>query len=185
MAGADVDQPGEDAEWNYRVRRETPMARLDRNWGDLLQELRVAQTGVQLLTGLLLTVPFQARFADLGPYQRVVYLVSTSLAVLASGLLLSPVVLHRVLFRRHERRVLVATGQRLALAGFVTLGVAVVGVCTLIFDVVLGRVGGVTAGLTATTVFLLLWLVGPVLVRNRASRDREPSPGDGADDDRG
>ena len=65
--------------------------------------------------------------------------------MLASGLLISPVVLHRVLFRQHARRTLVSAGQRFALAGFGTLGLAVVGVCTLIFDVVLGVAAGVTA----------------------------------------
>jgi Family of unknown function (DUF6328) len=173
----DVGQPVEDAEWNFRARHETTTARLDRNWGDLLQELRVTQTGVQLLTGLLLTVPFQARFTDLVPHQRTIYLVSTALAVLASGLLLSPVVLHRALFRRHERRVLVSAGQLLALAGFAVLGLAVVGVCTLIFDVVLGPVGGIAAGVTSATVFVLLWLVGPLLVRNRGAQAADDPPG--------
>ncbi|MBN9099367.1 MAG: hypothetical protein J0I49_14825 [Pseudonocardia sp.] len=70
----DVDRPDRDEDWNAAARRETPTARLDRNWTDLLQELRVAQTGVQLLTGLLLTVPFQARFTDLAPHHRVIYL---------------------------------------------------------------------------------------------------------------
>jgi len=103
----DVDEPGKDADWNYNARRETTTARLDRNWDDMLQELRVAQTGVQILTGLLLTVPFQARFDRLEPQEIVVYLVTVALAVLASGLLISPVVLHRVLFRQHARRTLV------------------------------------------------------------------------------
>ena len=66
----DVDRPDDDADWNMSARHETPTARLDRNWEDLLQELRVAQTGVQLLTGLLLTVPFQARFRDLRFFHR-------------------------------------------------------------------------------------------------------------------
>src|SRR3954471_17419414 len=97
----DVDRPGDDAEWNYAARRGTPTARLDRNWGDLLQELRVVQTGVQLLTGLLLTVPFQARFGDLTGPQRVLYLVVFSLSASSPGLLIAPVALHRALFRQH------------------------------------------------------------------------------------
>lgn len=168
-----VDRPEGDADWNYAARRETPTARLDRNWNDLLQELRVAQTGVQLLTGLLLTVPFQARFGELRPYQLVVYLVTVGLAVLASGLLLSPVVLHRVLFRQHARRILVSAGQRFALAGFVTLGIAVVGVCTLIFDVVLGVAAGVAAALVAFLVFGVLWGVWPAILRRRATEEED------------
>jgi len=169
----DVDQPHDDADWNWGARHETTPARLDRNWEDLLQELRVAQTGVQLLTGCLLTVPFQARFDRLEQQEIVVYLVTVGLAVLASGLLISPVVLHRVLFRQHARRTLVSAGQRFALAGFATLGFAVVGVCALIFDVVLGVVAGVIAAVVAFVVFALLWAVGPALLRRRATAEEE------------
>jgi len=169
----DVDRPDDDADWNRRARNETPTARLDRNWEDLLQELRVAQTGVQLLTGLLLTVPFQARFGDLLPHQIVVYLVTVGLAVLATGLLISPVVLHRVLFRQHARRTLVSAGQRFALAGFFVLGLAVVGVCTLIVDVVLGITAGITAAVVTFVVFTLLWGVLPMFLRTRSAEERE------------
>src|SRR5215211_1222192 len=103
-------------------RVETRTEQLDRNWQDLLQELRVAQTGVQLLTGLLLTVPFQSRFLELAAHHRVIYLVTVALSMIATGLLIGPVVLHRVLFRLHARDELVATAQHLALAGFVALG---------------------------------------------------------------
>ena len=169
----DIDEPGDDADWNYNARHETPTARLDRNWDDLLQELRVAQTGVQLLTGLLLTVPFQARFEQLERQEIVVYLVTVGLAVLASGLLISPVVLHRVLFRQHARRTLVSAGQRFALAGFFTLGLAVVGVCALIFDVVLGVAAGVAAAVVAAVVFAVLWAVWPMVLRRRAADEEE------------
>jgi hypothetical protein len=164
----DVDRPDEDADWNRRMRRETPLERLDRNWADLLQELRVTQTGVQLLTGLLLTVPFQARFAELLTHQVVIYLVSLSLSVLATGLLLSPVVMHRILFRQHARQELVSASHRFALSGFVALGLAVVGVLVLIFDVVLGLTGAIVAGAVTFCVFLALWALGPAVVRRRA-----------------
>lgn len=146
--------------------------RLDRNWTDLLQELRVAQTGVQLLTGLLLTVPFQARFAELSDQQRTVYLVVASLSVFAAGLLITPVVLHRVLFRLNARETLVAAGQRFALAGFAVLGLAVVGVITLIFDIVLGGSAAVIAGAVAFVVISALWAVGPIALRRANSTDR-------------
>ena len=169
----DMTDPRDDADWNFSARHETPMARLDRNWDELLQELRVAQTGVQLLTGLLLTVPFQARFDQLGRQEIVVYLVTFGLAVLASGLLISPVVLHRVLFRQHARRTLVSAGQRFAMAGFACLGLAVVGVCALIFDVVLGVVAGVVAAVAAFVVFATLWAVWPMVLRRRAAEEEE------------
>ncbi|AEA24626.1 DUF6328 family protein [Pseudonocardia dioxanivorans] len=161
------DEPA-DAAWNRAVRDETETERLDRNWNDLLQELRVAQTGVQLLTGLLLTVPFQSRFPELVTQQRVVYLVAISLSIIATGLLIAPVLLHRLLFRRHARRWLVASGQRFAVVGLATLGLAVVAVVDLIFDVVLGTVAGVIAAACALAVFSALWLVFPMVVRRRA-----------------
>jgi hypothetical protein len=161
------DGRDEDAAWNLRERRETPTERLDRNWADLLQELRVSQTGVQLLTGLLLTVPFQSRFGDILPHQRVVYLVTTALSVVATGLLIAPVMLHRMLFRLHGRRPLVAASQRFAIAGLATLGLAVLGVVELIFDVVLGWVAGVIAAVAALVLLGVLWGLVPALVRRR------------------
>jgi hypothetical protein len=152
-------------------RDETRTEQLDRNWQDLLQELRVAQTGVQLLTGLLLTVPFQARFLELAAHHRVIYLATVALSMIATGLLISPVVLHRVLFRLHARDKLVATAQQLALAGFAALGLAVVGVCMLIFDVVLGLTAGITAAIAVLILLGALWGVGPLMMRARA-RDR-------------
>lgn len=114
------------------------MQRLDRNWSDLLQELRVIQTGVQLLTGFLLTVPFQTRFEQLTQFQQVVYLITLSTAVISTGFLIAPVSLHRFLFRRHARRVTVDVAHRLARIGMALLAVAVVSMVLLIFDVVSG-----------------------------------------------
>lgn len=165
--GGTVEQTDPDAEWDRRERSETPTERLDRNWADLLQELRVSQTGVQLLTGLLLTVPFQARFPELAPHQRGVYLVATSLSVIATGLLIAPVILHRVLFRLHARRPLVRASQRFAIAGLTTLGLAVVGVVELIFAMVLGGVAGVIAACVALVLLGVLWVLVPTVIRRR------------------
>jgi hypothetical protein len=163
----DVDDVASDATWDRDARNETVTERLDRNWGDLLQELRVAQTGVQLLTGLLLTVPFQARFGDLTGYQRVLYLVALSLSAAATGLLIAPVALHRALFRQHARAVLVAWGQRFTIGGLALLGLAVTGVVVLIFDVVAGTTPAIVAGVVCVVVFGLLWGAIPALQRAR------------------
>jgi hypothetical protein len=163
----DVDDVESDATWDRHARNETVTERLDRNWGDLLQELRVAQTGVQLLTGLLLTVPFQARFGDLTGYQRVLYLVALSLSAGATGLLIAPVALHRALFRQHSRATLVAWGQRFAIGGLALLGVAVTGVVVLIFDVVAGTTPAIVAGVVCVVVLGLLWGAIPALQRAR------------------
>jgi hypothetical protein len=161
----DKDTVTSDAEWNRKERNETPVERLDRNWVDLLQELRVVQTGVQLLTGLLLTAVFQQRFGQLSDYQRVVYLSSVALSTLSTALLIAPVAMHRMLFRCHARRSLVATGHRCALAGLATLGLAVIGVVQLILSVVAGTVIGAVAAGATFVVFSVLWSVVPVVYR--------------------
>lgn len=165
----DHDDAGSDAEWNMRQRNETPVERLDRNWSDLLQELRVLQTGVQLLTGLLLTAAFQQRFRELSEYQRVVYLCSVALTTLSTALLIAPVAMHRVLFRQHARSSLVASGQRCALAGLATLALAVTGVVQLIFSVVAGTVAGAIAAAIALVAFGTLWSVIPLAYRRASS----------------
>jgi hypothetical protein len=157
-----------DSDWDRRERNETPTERLDRNWADLLQELRVAQTGVQLLTGLLLTVPFQQRFGELTEFQRADYLAALALSVVATALLIAPVVTHRALFRLHARGPLVAAGQRLALAGLSALGLSVTGVVVLIFDVVAGTTAAVAGGVGTLVIFGLLWVALPLWQRHRS-----------------
>lgn len=130
----------------------------------------MVQTGVQLLTGLLLTVPFQARFEALTAVQRGVYLATVCLSVASTALLIAPVALHRSLFRLHARRTLVAAGQRFAVTGLALLGCAVTGVLVLIFDVVVGPVGAVLAAAAAVILFAALWAAVPLWNRRRASR---------------
>ena len=115
----DVDRPDEDARWDARQRDETETQRLDRNWASLLQELRVVQTGVQLLTGFLLTLPFQQRFDILADDMQRVYLATVSVAVLSTALLIAPVGMHRLLFRRHQLAALVSAAHVCAYAGLV------------------------------------------------------------------
>lgn len=157
--------PEDDAGWDADQRGETPMERLDRNWADLLQELRVVQTGVQLLTGFLLTLPFQARFAQLHQFEENVYLVTVGLAIASTGFLIAPVLIHRILFRRHARKILVTAAHRLALAGTALLGSAIVGVVLLLFDVVRGRAIGIAAAATTLGLLLTLWLAVPWTLR--------------------
>ncbi len=131
---ADTTRP-EDRDADPRDgRHETPTERMDRNWNELLQELRVAQTGVQILTGFLLTVPFQQRFLDLDDYQKGVYLVLVVLAVTATGFIVAPVSLHRILFRRHLKRELVDSADRMAQTGLAALALVLAGSALLLFD---------------------------------------------------
>jgi len=162
-----------DDAWNLQARAETPVQRLDRNWADLLQELRVLQTGVQLLTGFLLMLPFQSRFDQLSTLQNAVYLLTVSLSVAATGCLIAPVSLHRTLFRRHARAVLVMKSHRLVVIGMSLLACAVIGAVLLVFDVVAGTVAGLLAATAAASALTWLWLFMPY--RSRAGFDEPAS----------
>ena len=164
------DEHLSDTAWNRERRDETPLERLDRNWADLLQELRVAQTGVQLLTGFLLTIPFQTRFEELTTGQQNIYLATLGASVVATGLLIAPVSLHRILFRRHARRTTVEIAHRFAQAGVAMLAVAIVGVVLLTFDVVAGATAGWIAAAIAAVLLTGLWAALPLAVRAREDR---------------
>ena len=151
-------------------RDETPAERMDRNWSELLQELRVTQTGTQILTGFLFTIPFQQRFGDLDEFQRTTYLVLVILAVLATALIVAPVSVHRILFRKHLKRLLVQGGDLLARGGLVALALVLTGCTLLLFDVVVSRTAGIVAGGSVGAVLLLAWWVVPVVVERRALR---------------
>ncbi|OMC45962.1 hypothetical protein A5745_19815 [Mycobacterium sp. IS-2888] len=163
----DVDHPEHDQHWDREERGETEIQRLDRNWNSLLQELRVVQTGVQLLTGFLLTLPFQQRFDILGGHLRVVYLATVGFSVGATVLLISPVAMHRMLFRRHRLQVLVSAAHRCAYAGLVLLGAALTGVTVIIFAAVANRNVGFIAGACALVMFAFFWWVLPLVLRTR------------------
>jgi hypothetical protein len=167
MGAGDDDQHGgvqEGAREETRPaeRDETPAERSDRNWNELLQELRVTQTGVQLLSGFLLTLPFQQRFESLTGDQKLLYLWTVVLSVAATGLIVSPVAMHRALFRRHAKTTLVTAGDRIAKAGLVVLAVTVASVLALIFSVVVGTGPAIAAVGGAALFFLAFWLVLPV-----------------------
>ena len=164
------DEHLSDTAWNRERRDETPLERLDRTWADLLQELRVAQTGVQLLTGFLLTIPFQTRFEELTTGQQNIYLATLGASVVATGLLVAPVSLHRILFRRHARRTTVEIAHRFAQAGVAMLAVAIVGVVLLTFDVVAGATAGWIAAAIAAVLLTGLWAALPLAVRAREDR---------------
>jgi Family of unknown function (DUF6328) len=160
-----VDHPEDDQQWDRKERGETEIERLDRNWNSLLQELRVVQTGVQLLTGFLLTLPFQQRFDVLSHPMRMVYLATVGCSVAATVLLIAPVAMHRMLFRRHLLQVVVSAAHRCALAGLALLGFAMTGMTIIIFAAVSGRHAGFAAGACALLLFTVFWLILPLLLR--------------------
>jgi hypothetical protein len=158
----DIEHPERDQSWDRAERRETVAERLDRNWSVLLQELRVTQTGVQLLTGFLLTLPFQQRFTLLSNTTRIVYLFTVTCSLASTVLLVAPVGMHRLLFRQHRLDVLVATAHWCALLGLLLLGTAMVGVTVVIFDAVAGTAAGWIAGGFFAVAFVYLWFTVPL-----------------------
>ncbi|MFJ9824942.1 DUF6328 family protein [Streptomyces sp. NPDC101160] len=148
-------------------RHETPNERADRRWTDLMQEIRVAQTGVQILFGFLLTVVFTPRFAELSDSDRSIYIVTITLAAAATGMLIAPVSFHRIVAGRRIKPEAVIWASRLTFAGLLLL-VATVGAALLLVLRVATRapyvpwlVGGLMAG------YLLCWFVLPLWVRHR------------------
>lgn len=158
--------PYRDQTQSSLTRSETAIQRLDRNWNNLLQELRVVQTGVQLLTGFLLTLPFQQRFDMLTGPMRALYLVTVASSVASTMLLVAPVGMHRLLFHRHKLGVLVATAHRFAFIGLLLLGLALAGATALIFDTVAGHRAGIAAGSGALIAVIGLWIVLPLRDRS-------------------
>ena len=150
------------------VRNETEAQRLDRNYGELLQELRVTQVGVQILFASLLTVAFTDRFAQISSTQRATYVITLLAAAAATAFLIGPVSFHRIVFRHSQKDDLVRVAHRMALGGLACLLVSVVGAVLLILQEVLPSQAAawwLSAGVAAF--FLLLWLVVPVVSRSR------------------
>jgi hypothetical protein len=153
------------------VRRdESEEERWDRNFGDLLQELRVAQTGVQILFAFLLTLPFTARFDATDTFERVTYLVALLAAAAAAAMIIAPVAYHRMLFRQGRKPALVRSAHRMASGGLFFLLVAMVGAILLVTDVMLTRGAAIVLSAVSGAWFVLLWFVLP-LARRREGDD--------------
>jgi hypothetical protein len=144
-------------------RDETPEERSARKWNEMLQELRVAQTGVQVLTGFLLTLPFSTRFDEIEQAEKVAYLVTLCSSILATGFLIAPVAFHRVLFGKSEKEWLVQAANQSARAGLTMLVVTMCGVVFLVFSLVVGRTSAYAASGVTLAVLAGLWLVVPML----------------------
>jgi O-antigen/teichoic acid export membrane protein len=170
-----------DESWNQRERDETELQRLDRNFIELLQELRVAQTGPQILFAFLLTLTFTQRFGATTTFQRGLYFVTLVLSAAAASLLIAPVSVHRLLFRRHEKRRLVAVSNRLAIGGLLSLCLAIVGVLWFIADVLYGQWAGAATAVLSAAWFGFFWYAIPVRL-SRPEPKQEQSEQGGHDD---
>jgi len=143
-------------------RDETEEERLDRNLGELLQELRVALPGVQVLFAFLLAVPFQRNFTKISEFEKKVYFATLLLTALSAALLIAPSAYHRITFRYQQKHRLVFISNRLAIAGLATLALAMICAILLITDVLFGTAAAVVTTVSAFSVFFLLWAVLPL-----------------------
>src|SRR5690349_19283451 len=165
VRGGAMGQDGSNAEMDER--EETPKERSTRKWNEMLQELRVAQTGVQVLTGFLLTLPFTQRFTKLSDTDETAYLVTISCAIGAAACLIAPVAFHRVLFGRSEKQWLVVAANQVARVGLTLMALTMTGAIWLVFDVVVGLVAALVAGGLTLAVVAALWVVIPAVAEAR------------------
>jgi hypothetical protein len=143
-------------------RRETPEERDDRNLLELLQELRVAGLGVQVLFGFLLAIPFTNKFSQLSGAQRDLYVTTLLLAALAATLLLAPVAFHRILFRMQQKEFLVKAANVLAILGLVTVSMAVTATVALVLSYVMPGAATVVITAAMAVLFTGLWFAFPL-----------------------
>jgi hypothetical protein len=152
-------------------RDESESERLDRNLGELLQELRVALPGVQVLFAFLLAVPFQQNFTKISAFEKKVYFATLLCTAISAALLISPTAYHRLTFHLQEKRRLVFLANRFAIVGLGFLALAMTGAVTLITDVLYGGIATVLLACGTLAMFVSLWYLLPL--RRRLS-SREP-----------
>jgi uncharacterized protein DUF6328 len=148
--------------WAPEARGETPLQRADRNFQELLAELRVLQTGVQILFGFLLILAVQPRFATATTFSRVTYFVTLLLCCAATALLMAPVAYHRTLFAKGLKAEVVRASNRLARLGMVALFLAIVSAVLLVVDLLASRLLAIVLTGCVAVVFLLLWYAAPL-----------------------
>ncbi|MGR6321502.1 DUF6328 family protein [Micromonospora soli] len=160
--------------------RETEKQRWQRNFADLLQELRVAQTGVQILFAFLLTLPFSNGFTRTTPFQKDVYIVALLSAAAATAMIISPVAFHRALFRQGRKPELVRFAHHMATGGLAVMLISMVSAVLLITDFVLSRPLAVVLSAATALWFLTFWLILPFGRRNWGEDDIDDEDDDPA-----
>lgn len=156
-------------------RQETEAERDDRNLIELLQELRVAGLGVQVLFGFLLSLPFTNRFSRLGHGERGLYLASLVLAAVSTALLLGPVAYHRLVFRQRQKERLVRAGNIMAICGLVAVGLSISAAVLLVTGYVEPGVPAVIITVFIAGLFASLWFALPLARREKPERPARPA----------
>jgi len=157
-------------------RPEGRLERADRNLSELLQELRVAQTGVQILFAFLLSLSFQPRFETIDATQRWTYVTTLLMSVVTAGLLVAPAAVHRVTFGQGLKIQTVQLGHRLFTSGLATMALTLTGAVLLVLDVTMGRAFAIPVAAAAGIMLLGLWFLLPLPLLRHA-RD-EPDDGE-------
>lgn len=150
------------------TRAEDTAQQLDRHWIEMLQELRVAQTGVQILFAFLLVVAFSGPFQDADGFTHAVFAVTLVVTAMATGLLIAPVSVHRLVYRRRLRDELLRAGSWMAMGGLLLMLIAVAGALLLALDVVLARGLAIAIVIAVAGWFAAFWYLVPFVVRRRA-----------------
>lgn len=156
---------------------ESEAERLDRNYGELLQELRVLQAGVQILFAFLLTLAFQSGFAKIDDFELGIYLVTLVGAALAAACIIGPVPFHRFVFRRGMKADLIRATTRYVAAGLVFIGLSMLGAVLLVLDVLVDRWAALVIAGVLTVVYVISWVVMPALARADEEDSRQDKPG--------
>jgi hypothetical protein len=156
----------------YRRDEEDEGERLDRHWNELLQELRLAQTGTQILFAFLLSIAFTNRFQDADAFTHDVFAGTLIASALAMALFLAPVSFHRIVFQRQLRDRMIPIAHHLTSAGLAFLLVAIGGGVLLAIDVVLSRTIAIITVAVVVAWFVGFWYILPAYVR-RTSEDAE------------
>ena len=136
---------------------ESPKQRHDRELGELLQELRVALPGVQVLFAFLLAVPFSSGYKDVTQFEKVAFFVSLIATALSSALLIATPSFHRLRFRVEDKEHIVQLGNKLAISGFFVLAVAMVAALVVVSSFLFGKTAGIATGASVGVVFAALW----------------------------
>ncbi|WP_041833292.1 DUF6328 family protein [Actinoplanes sp. N902-109] len=164
------------------MKNESEKQRWDRNFADLLQELRVAQTGVQILFAFLLTLPFSNGFTKTTDFQRDTYIVALIAAAFATAMIISPVAFHRALFRQGRKPELVRYAHRMATGGLAFMLVSMVSSVLLITDYLLNMWMALVFTLITGAWFIAFWAAIPFARRNWLDEDEEEEDENFAED---
>lgn len=154
-------------------RDETRLEQLDRNTIELLNELRVAGTGIQVLLAFLLVAPFDSRFSRLSAFERYDYFVTLVCIAVAAALLIAPSIHHRILFRHHQKPYLLRVGNQAMIVAMVFLAVGLTGILVLISDMMFGGTAATVAGVIAAVAIAAVWFAVP-LRRRWATERNDP-----------